>query len=62
MSVLQPLSMVLAYPHARLTVITTQCLRLIKSIRDPYRPERHYMRGFGPRSYAKHQSRAKNAV
>ncbi len=62
MSVLQPVSMVFAYPHAPLNVITTQWLRFVKSIREPYRPERHYMRGPGPRWYAKHQSRAKNAV
>ncbi len=45
MSVLQPVSMVFAYPHAPLNVITTQWLRFVKSIREPYRPERHYMRG-----------------
>jgi len=29
-------------------------LRLIKSLFDPYHPERHYMRGPGPKWHAKH--------
>jgi hypothetical protein len=29
-------------------------LRLLKSLFDPYHPERHYMRGPGPKWYAKH--------
>jgi hypothetical protein len=28
--------------------------RLRKDLLDPYRPERHYMRGPGPRWHAKH--------
>lgn len=31
---------------------------LRKTIFDPYRPERHYMRGPGPKSQAKHSQRA----
>ena len=31
-----------------------EILRLIKSLFDPYRPERHYMRGPGPKWHARH--------
>lgn len=31
---------------------------LIRDFADPYRPERHYMRGPGPRWRAKHQPAA----
>jgi hypothetical protein len=31
--------------------------KLIKGARDNYRPELHYMRGPGPKSHAKRQSR-----
>jgi hypothetical protein len=37
-------------------VIVTRWYRLIQSIRDPYRPELHYMRGPGPRWHAKHRN------
>jgi hypothetical protein len=30
---------------------------LIRVVSDPYRPERHYMRGPGPRWHAKHDRR-----
>lgn len=30
--------------------------KLIADVRDPYRPELHYMRGLGPKWRAKHQS------
>ena len=33
----------------------TRWHRLITSVRDPYRPELHYMRGPGPKWRAKHQ-------
>jgi hypothetical protein len=29
-------------------------IRALQSLYDPYRPERHYMRGPGPRWHAKH--------
>jgi hypothetical protein len=29
--------------------------KLIHELFDPYRPERHYMRGPGPKWYAKHE-------
>ena len=32
----------------RLDAIVARCHRLIERARDPYRPERHYMRGPGP--------------
>jgi hypothetical protein len=38
----------------RLNVIMTRWLRLIQIARNPYRPELHYMRGPGPKWYAKH--------
>jgi hypothetical protein len=28
--------------------------RLLRTLADPYRPERHYMRGPGPKWHAKH--------
>lgn len=39
----------------RLDVIMTRWYKLIKSAFDTYRPELHYMRGPGPKWYAKHQ-------
>ncbi|MCS3452710.1 MULTISPECIES: hypothetical protein [Bradyrhizobium] len=52
-------------PHASLLLlrdgwnaITTGLLNLIARIRDPYRPELHYMRGPGPKWHAKHAVRA----
>jgi hypothetical protein len=41
-----------------LGVVTTGWRNLIKSIRDPYRPERYYMRGRGPKWHAKHSMRS----
>jgi hypothetical protein len=35
-----------------------EILRLIKSLFDPYHPERHYMRGPGPKWHAKHSRAA----
>jgi hypothetical protein len=32
----------------------THLRKLTASLRDPYRPEQHYMRGPGPKWYAKH--------
>lgn len=34
--------------------MTTSCHRLLRHACDPYRPERHYMRGPGPKWHAKH--------
>lgn len=36
--------------------ITAQCNRLIERAFDPYRPERHYMRGPGPKWHARHRA------
>lgn len=49
--------------HRRLPlkVIMTSWHKLIETVRDPYRPELHYMRGPGPKWYAKHQSLVANA-
>ncbi len=41
----------------RFSVIMTNWHKLIRSARDSYRPELHYMRGPGPKWYAKHQGR-----
>jgi hypothetical protein len=40
----------------RLIVIMTRLRRLIQIARNPYRPELYYMRGPGPKWYAKHQN------
>ncbi|WP_461193229.1 hypothetical protein [Bradyrhizobium sp. UFLA06-06] len=52
-------------PHASLlalrdslNAIATCLQNLIARIRDPYRPELHYMRGPGPKWHAKHAVRA----
>ena len=42
----------------RLNVIMTSWHKLIKGARDNYRPELHYMRGPGPKSHAKRQTRS----
>lgn len=42
----------------RWNAITTGLQNLIARIRDPYRPELHYMRGPGPKWHAKHAMRA----
>ncbi|MBR1203069.1 MULTISPECIES: hypothetical protein [unclassified Bradyrhizobium] len=44
-----------------LNAITTGWQNLIERMRDPYRPELHYMRGPGPRWRAKHPVRAASA-
>lgn len=36
--------------------ILAQCNRLIERAFDPYRPERHYMRGPGPKWHARHRA------
>ena len=40
----------------RLDAIVARCHRLIERARDPYRPERHYMRGPGPKWNARHRA------
>ena len=44
----------------RLNVVMTRLRGLIQIARNPYRPELHYMRGPGPKWYAKHQGRTEN--
>ena len=44
----------------RLNVIMTRWHGLIQIARNPYRPELHYMRGRGPKWYAKHQGHTEN--
>ena len=41
----------------RLSVVMTSWHKLLNDVRDPYRPELHYMRGPGPRWVAKNQRR-----
>jgi hypothetical protein len=53
----QPSSMPLCQ---RLHMIMTRWLGLIQIAGNPYRPELHYMRGPGPKWYAKHQGRIEN--
>jgi hypothetical protein len=36
--------------------------RLIRMAGNPYRPERHYMRGRGPKWHAKHQGRGEGSA
>ena len=36
--------------------VATSWQKLIKTLSDPYRPERHYMRGPGPKWRAKYAS------
>lgn len=42
----------------RIAPMTTVWNGLWKTMFDPYRPERHYMRGPGPKSRAKQNERA----
>ena len=39
-------------------VIASTWHGIIKDLRTPYRPERHYMRGPGPKWHAKHPNAA----
>jgi hypothetical protein len=39
----------------RLSVLAGRCHRLFRMASDPYRPERHYMRGPGPACRAREQ-------
>ena len=38
----------------RIERIVKECRRLIDRVCDTYQPERHYMRGPGPKWHAKH--------
>jgi hypothetical protein len=40
----------------RLDTIMTRCHQLAGRICNPYRPERHYMRGPGPKWHARHRA------
>ena len=37
-----------------LSTIAAKCQALLQNLRHPYRPERHYMRGPGPKWHEKH--------
>lgn len=49
---------VTALPSLWLDKATTGWHRLLMDVFDPYRPERHYMRGPGPKWHAKHPGHA----
>ncbi|HZP76472.1 MAG TPA: hypothetical protein VFB45_10050 [Pseudolabrys sp.] len=42
----------------RFAELLSACHDLLKTVRHPYRPERHYMRGPGPKWLAKHAEHA----
>jgi hypothetical protein len=46
----------------RMNVVMTSWNKLIRSARDTYRPELHYMRGPGPKWHAKHRGHSKNTL
>ena len=46
----------------RLDSIVAHCRQLIKRVSDPYQPERHYMRGPGPKWRARHRAGAAGAA
>lgn len=43
-------------PRLRINEVGLLWRGLIRTLRDPYRPEHHYMRGPGPKTRAKQQS------
>ena len=45
---------ILAPLRSRLNRMIADCQQTIERIRDPYRPELHYMRGPGPKWHARH--------
>ena len=46
----------------RLNAIMTRWHGLIQIVRNPYRPELHYMRGPGPKWRAKHQGHSESSA
>jgi hypothetical protein len=52
---------VTALPRLWLDKVTAGWHRLLKDAFDSYRPERHYMRGPGPRWRARHRGHAATA-
>lgn len=50
----------LRHRRAMLFVIAARWNKLLDSLRAPYRPELHYMRGPGPRWRARHQNHAQH--
>jgi hypothetical protein len=44
----------------RMNVVMSSWNKLIRSPRDIYRPELHYMRGPGPKWHAKHRAHSKS--
>ncbi|NEU96459.1 hypothetical protein FNJ47_11605 [Bradyrhizobium sp. UFLA 03-164] len=48
----------LSSPRRCMNAIATGWRNFIERVRDPYRPELHYMRGPGPKWHAKHPVQA----
>jgi hypothetical protein len=46
----------------RIDAMVARCRRLIERACDPYCPERHYMRGPGPKWHARHRTGAAGAA
>jgi len=46
----------------RLNAIFTRWHKLVKTTYNPYRTELHYMRGAGPKWYAKHRGSTESRV
>jgi hypothetical protein len=46
----------------QLKMTMTRWRQLLETVRDPYRPERYYMRGPGPKWHAKHHALHQNGV
>jgi hypothetical protein len=53
---LYPTNAGLARSHALLSEIVRSAGDLIRDLSNPYRPERHYMRGPGPKWRARHRA------
>lgn len=47
------MALIIAFNHFS-TALVARTQRLIATVRDPYRPELHYMRGPGPKWHARH--------
>jgi hypothetical protein len=49
-------------PRLPPNLIMARWHKLIESVRNPYRPELHYMRGPGPKWHAKRRNQAGGAI
>jgi hypothetical protein len=53
-----PSSLISRHNRSPLDTFAARWLKLIEIVFDPYRPERHYMRGPGPRWFARHEGQS----